>query len=173
MRCRSLPGKGREERKAPLAGPLSALWVDWVQPRKTDVLPIVPHQPPLCLLALLEFQETHSACVRVCAYAWACESERVALSPRGAVCECKGGVWGCVNRGSKVWSAKVSLTTQYSSHGPVTQMHKHTRERAAAHLHRLTLHTQIKGLHHRLRWRSLLPKVISHFTTTTWTSSNI
>lgn len=96
MSCRSVPGKEREERKAPLAGPLSPLWVYGVQPRMTDVLPIVPHQPPLCLLALLEFQETRSACVRVCAYAWACESEHVALSPSGAVCECKGGfvvVW--------------------------------------------------------------------------------
>lgn len=56
----------------------------------TDALPIVSHQPPLCLLALLEFQETRSACVKVCGYACV----RVAAVLLESVYELRGGGLG-------------------------------------------------------------------------------
>lgn len=146
--CRSLPGKEREKRKAPLAGSLSPLWVDGVQPRMTDVLPIVPHQPPLCLLALLEFQG--SACVRVCAYAWACESKRVALSPCGAVCECKGG-WIGAPKSEVPKLAKLLNTAPTVLSLKCTSTHENVQRRTFTDLMR----TQIKRLHSRLRWRHL------------------
>lgn len=149
VRCRSLPGKEREERKAPLAGPLSPLWVDGVQPRMTDVLLIVPHQPPLCLLALLEFQETRSACVRVCFYAWACESKRVALSPCGAVCECKGGfgrVWIGAPKSEVPKLAKLLNTAPTVLSLKCTSTHENVQRRTFTDLK----HTQIKRVQMKL-----------------------
>lgn len=70
-----------------------------VQPRMTDVFPIVSQQPSLCLLALPAFQKTHPSSVR------RCTPPPRSQSPCGArsMCLC-GCVCGkgreCVNRGS-------------------------------------------------------------------------
>lgn len=165
----------RREREERHHSPVPSLHCEW-----TECSHAWQMSCPLSPISLLSASWPYWNSKRRVLRAWECESKRVALSPCGAVCECRGG-FGCVC--VCVWigapKSEVPKLAKLLNTAPTvlslkcTSTHENVQRRTFTDLMRTHKSKGfIAGSDEDIY---ILPKAITHFTTTTvtWINSNI